>query len=75
MGEHRELDEIDARDIMSVALDLDVSLDDFDTVVREVIDGLLAPAFARGDGDVACMMELILDSAKDRIKVLQNFLG
>lgn len=75
VGEHRDLDEIDARDIMSIALDLDIDLSSLDAVVREVVDGISASGVATHDEELRSMMRRILDSASSRVKVLEDFLG
>lgn len=74
VGEHRNLEEVDARDIMSIALDLDVDLGDFDVVIREVIEGF-STFDAKGEVDVARMVQRILDSSDERIKVLKGYMG
>lgn len=75
IGSHRELAEIDERDIMTIALSCDVSLSAFDQVVREVVAGLEAPSFVAGDEAVAAMTEQVLANAAPRIAVLQAYLG
>ena len=75
IGSHRELAEIDERDIMAIALSCDVSLSAFDQVVREVVAGLEAPSFVAGDEAVAAMTEQVLANAAPRIAVLRAYLG
>ena len=75
IGEHRELSEIDERDILSIALDMDISLDDWDTAIRQVIDGLSSRESLATDDDLAETKARIADNAKPRINVLERFLG
>lgn len=42
IGEHQVLEDINEKDIMSIALDLDVSLEVFDKGIKEILDGLLS---------------------------------
>lgn len=75
VGGHRELGDIDERDVMSVAIDCDVSLDEFDAAVREVVAGIegfdpgLCPEPAR------LTSERILEDAAPRLAVLRAYLA
>ena len=75
IGSHRELAEIDERDIMAIALSCDVSLSAFDQVVREVVAGFEAPSLVVGDEAVAAMAEQVLANAAPRIAVLRAYLS
>ena len=75
IGSHRELAEIDERDIMAIALSCDVSLSAFDQVVREVVAGFEAPSLVVGNEAVAAMAEQVLANAAPRIAVLRAFLS
>ena len=72
IGAHRDLSEIDEHDIMSIALDMGVDLDDFDTAVRQVVDGLSSRNPYIG-GDLAEAMTRIAENAAPRIAVLERF--
>jgi len=74
LGEHRELSEIDERDIMAVALDLDVALSDMDTAIERVIEGLSSADVSRyGECDSQVVAD-ILENAAPRISILERFL-
>lgn len=75
IGSHRELADIDARDIMAIALSCDVPLSAFDQAVREVIAGFGMPAFDIGGEAVAAMAEQVIANAAPRIAVLRTYLG
>ena len=74
VGEHRQLNEIDERDILSIALSMDISVEAFCGKVREVTNGLEGQAKSL-DGETLKVAERILDNAAPRIKVLRMFLG
>ena len=75
IGFHRELSEIDERDIMSIALDLDVSLADFDSAVREVVHGFEVVDAVGYPREVKEMLERVVENAKSRLDVLKRYLG
>ena len=75
IGSHRELAEIDARDIMAIALSCDIPLSAFNQVVREVIAGLEAPSFDAEDEAVATMAERVFANATPRVAVLRAYLS
>ena len=75
IGAHRELSEIDERDIMSIALDLDVSLADFDSVVREVVRGFEVVDAVGYPQEVKQTLERVVENAKNRLDVLKRYLG
>lgn len=75
IGSHRELTEIDARDIMAIALSCDVSLSAFDQAVREVAAGFETPGIDVGNEAVAAMVEQVIANAAPRIAVLRTYLG
>lgn len=75
IGRHRYLDEIDERDIMSIALDLDVGLDDFDVAIRAVMKGLSCPDVSGHDEGTMRMVGQILDNSAKRMRVLGDFIG
>ena len=75
IGSHRELSEIDAHDIMAIALGCDVSLSVFDQAVREVVTGFEAPGSDVGDKTVAAMVERVIANATPRIAVLRTYAG
>ena len=75
IGSHRELSEIDERDIMSIALDLDVSLADFDSAVREVVHGFEVVDAVGYPREVKEMLERVVENAKSRLDVLKRYLG
>lgn len=74
VGRHRALDDIDVRDIASLAIELDVGWSEFDRVVAEVIESLESPLLASQADSVECMVERILDNSADRIGVLKRYL-
>lgn len=74
-GEHRELSEIDERDLLAAALDLGVSLDDWDAAIRQIVDGI-SPPDAVGAGEaLQAAMTRILETAAPRVAVLERFIG
>ncbi len=75
IGEHRELAEIDVRDIMAIALSCDVSLISFDRAVREVVKGFGFVAVDGEDEAVVKMMERVLANAAPRLDVLRAYSG
>ena len=75
MGSHREMEAIDAKDIMSVALDADINPGAFDVAVRQVIKGFETPQVDGLEEEGRAMVERILDNAKPRLAVLKNYLG
>ena len=75
IGEHRALDEIDARDLTILAADLDVGMSFFDNAVRTVIETFEAPGIETVAPHVGKMIDRILDNSSPRIQVLKRFLG
>lgn len=75
IGDHRELAEIDARDIMQIALSADVALSLFDEAVREIIDGLEGYKPTAHGELLTLMIDRIIDNAKPRLAVLKDYLG
>lgn len=75
IGEHRELADIDEGDVLSIALDLNVSLDSFDAAIREVIDGLETPQAQGAPNEALPMIDKILENSRPRIEVLRRVLG
>ena len=73
IGKHRELDEIDENDIMAIALDLSLSLNDWDDALRQVIDGFAQSSAITAKDDLADDKARILDNATPRIAVLKRF--
>lgn len=74
VGEHRQLNEIDERDILSIALSMDISVEAFCDKVHEVTNGLEGQANSLDDETLKVAAK-ILDNAAPRIKVLRTFLG
>ncbi len=74
IGVHRELREIDERDLLSIPLDLDIPLDVFDNAVSEVIHALEALAIEVAEGPVGPMIERILENARPRLTVVKRLL-
>ena len=72
VGAHRELAEIDEKDILAIALDFDVDLGDFDRGVREVLTGFEQSANCF---DVIAETDRILDNSAPRLATLRRFLG
>ncbi|MDO4289776.1 MAG: HipA domain-containing protein [Eggerthellaceae bacterium] len=75
IGEHRELADIDEKDILSIALDLDISLDSFDAAVREVVRGMEAPRMQEVPSEALPMIDRVLENSRPRIEVLRRVLG
>ena len=75
IGTHRELAEIDERDIMAISMSCDVSLGSFDRVVADVIAGFESPAINVEDEDVASVVDKVLTDASPRVDVLRRYLG
>lgn len=73
IGRHRALADIDENDILAIALDLGISLDDWDDALRQVIDGLTQSGCVAVEDDLAAGKARILDNAKPRIAVLKRF--
>lgn len=71
IGEHKELDSINEKDIMSIALDLDTNLETFDQAVKQILDGLLSYNLNTNKNNFASK---ILNNSKNRIKVLEKYL-
>lgn len=68
IGDHVHLDEIDEKDIMSIATDLDTSLSVFDNKINEILDGLSK------NNNITAYEEKILDNASPRIKIVEKYL-
>lgn len=75
IGEHRTLDEIDERDIVILAADLDVGLNFFDNAVRDVINTFEAPNVGTVASSTRKMIDRVLDNSSPRIRILKRFLG
>lgn len=75
IGEHRDLDAIDERDIMMLAADLDVGLSAFDRFAKDLIATLEAPPLESLDQSAERMVDRILENSSIRIRVLKRFLG
>lgn len=75
IGTHRLLDDIDERDLLSIALDLGIDLDDFDHTVNEVLHGLESPNIAFPSAETEGMAGRILANAAPRLKVIRHLLG
>ena len=75
IGGHREIEDIDTRDIAVLAADLDVGMDAFDTAVRTVVDTLEAPSLGSLDAPTEEAIDRILENSKHRLRVLRHFLG
>ena len=73
-GSHRMMEDVDAKDILAIAIDCDVDLSSFDNAIREVIAGFDSPNTKGLDTNAQLMLERIVDNAKPRIAVLQQFL-
>lgn len=75
IGEHRELAAIDERDILSIALDLGVGLDDFDRALHDILAGFSSHTPASPTPEVSRMIDRILENSASRLAVLRGFLG
>ncbi len=75
VGEHRELGDIDERDVMSIATDCDVGLAEFDAAVREVVGGLEGFDFELCPDPVRQTAERIQEDAAPRLAVLRAYLA
>ena len=75
IGDHRAIEDVDERDLMSLAADMDVSLNAFDRIVRDVADTLEAPSLGSLESSAESMVGRILENAKPRVRVLRGFLG
>lgn len=79
IGAHRNLSDIDERDIMSIALDMGVPLGSFDGAVSELVsafesfDGSNGEAGSDAATDTA--VDRILENARPRVAVAKAFLG
>lgn len=68
-----ERTELAKKDILSIALDLDISLDNFDQCVREILDGILSLDELHRSESSSFSLK-ILNNSKNRIKVLEKYL-
>lgn len=75
IGAHRRIDEIDARDITQVALDLDTGFSSLDDAISDMLAVLESPSLGDVDDEIQTMIERILENAKPRLNVLGRFLG
>ncbi len=75
IGDHRTIAAIDERDIIILAADMDISLNAFDRVVREVVESLETPSLGTLDNPVEGMVDRILENSVDRLRVLKSCLG
>ena len=66
---------MDERDIMAIALDLDVPLSDFDSAVREVVGGFDDARADRYLPEVGTMLARVIDNASPRVAVLRRYLA
>ena len=74
MGSHRELEDIDERDVLAVALDADAALGAFDAAVREVVAGFEGPLVDGAADPVQDMVARIVDNSRARVEVLKRYL-
>lgn len=75
IGKHRELSEIDESDLMSIPLDLDLSLGVFDSAATEVIESLEAFNPKEEESCIAGMIDRVLNNAKPRIETVERYLS
>ena len=75
IGAHRQLDEVDEKDLLAIALDLDVGLDSFDRVFREILEGFTSVPILQDSPAVSGMLDRILEDAAPRLEALRRFLG
>lgn len=75
IGEHRELSDIEERDLMAIPLDLDIPLTLFDAAANEVVSSLSAPKAHERNVEVVHMVDRILDNMQQRMAVVQRYLG
>ena len=75
VGKHRLLEEVDENDIMAIALDMGISLDEFDAAIREIVNGFAS--FELHDENAATQetAEAIERDCASRLKVLKGYLG
>jgi serine/threonine-protein kinase HipA len=74
-GAHRAMDDIDERDIMSIALNADVNLGAFDKAIEEIIRGFETPATEGESEATQRMLARIVENSKPRLAVLKRYLG
>ena len=75
IGGHRALGEIDEKDLMAIPLDLDIPLDTFDGLAREVLVALESYDTSSAQVTVASMVDEILTGSQARMKVVKRYLG
>jgi serine/threonine-protein kinase HipA len=77
IGEHRNLAEINERDILSIPLDLDISVGQFDNAVKQIVEALTQAASSTLDenANVNAMVKQILENSKPRLEVLEKYLS
>ena len=66
---------MDERDIMAIALDLDVPLSDFDSAVHEVVDSFGNVHADRYPPEIGTMLARVIDNASPRVAVLRRYLA
>ena len=75
VGEHRKLDEIDAKDITILTSDMDISFEVADSIIRQLLLAFDSPSISPVDEETQHMIDQILDNSKPRIKILKDFMG
>ncbi len=75
IGGHRALGEIDEKDLMAIPLDLDIPLDTFGELAREVLVALESYDTSSAQATVASMVDEILTGSQARMKVVKRYLG
>lgn len=75
LGEHRNIDDIDEKDIMTLASDLDVRLHSFDGAAKDIVSAFESPSLGMLDKDTEKMVDRILENSSKRIGVIKRFIG
>lgn len=75
LGEHRELAEINERDIQSIAIDTDIGFESLDKLITEIVSGFESFNGEQLDKALAEMAERIINNARPRLRVLQSAIG
>lgn len=75
VGDHRRIEDIDARDFTLLAIDLDIGMTAFADAVRSVVSALEAPSPKQLSQGSAKMIDRIMESSEKRLSILKQFLG
>lgn len=75
IGTHRAIDNIDERDIMALAADLNAGISAFDSVVKDIVKVLESPSIEHLGAPASRMVDRIIENSSKRLNVLKRYLG